>query len=62
MFIKFPKGTLGLGVIMKEFLEEYCIILGKLMHGNVDTAPLWLILVAKYLINKCKLKIRKVDF
>ena len=36
MFIKWPEGIVGLVIIMNEFLEEYCILIGKSMYGNVD--------------------------
>ena len=40
-------------------MEEYFILLGNLMYGNLDAALLWLKMIAKYLINECKLKIIK---
>ena len=61
MFIKWPGGIVYLGVITKEFLEEYCIIIGKLIYGNVDVALLWLRLIAKYLIKEYNLKISRAD-
>ena len=38
------------GIITKEFLEKYSIILVNSMYGNLDTALLWLRLLAKYVI------------
>ena len=61
IFIKWPEGIVELGIIMKVFLEEHCILLGKLMYRNVDAALLWLRLLDKYLIDECKLKRSKVD-
>ena len=46
---------------MKEYLEDYCILLGKFMYGNVYASLLWLILTAKYLINEYNPKIIKAD-
>ena len=37
-------------------MEEYCILLENLMYANVDAAPLWLRMIAKYLINIWNLK------
>ena len=37
-------------------MEESCILLRKLMNVNVDTALLWLIMIAKYIIKKYKMK------
>ena len=51
MYIEWPEGILYLGIITKEFLEEYCILLGNLMYGNVDAAILWIRLLANYLVN-----------
>ena len=50
-----------LGIISKEFLREYCMLLVNSMYGNVDSALLWLRLLAKYLVNKCNLNRRKFD-
>ena len=50
-----------MGTISKEFLREYCILLGKLMYGNVDAALLWLRLLAEYLVNECNLKRSNAD-
>ena len=52
---------MDLGIIIKEFLEEYCIFIGKLIYGNVDAALLWLRLLAKYLVKKCNLKRSEAD-
>ena len=51
MYIKWPEGIVNLGIVAKDFLEEYCILLGKLMHGNVDLVLIWLRLLYKYLVN-----------
>ena len=56
MLIKRPEGILELVIITKDFLGEYCIFLENSMHGNFDAALLWLILLAKYLVNECNLK------
>ena len=61
MYIEWPEGIVDLGIIIKYFLEEYCILLGKSMYGNVDAALLWLRLLAKYLVNECNLKRSKAD-
>ena len=52
---------MDLGIISKEFLIEYCILLGKLIYGNIDAALLWLRLLAKYLVNECNLKRSKAE-
>ena len=36
IFIEYPEGIVDLGIITKEFIEEYFILLGKSMYGNVD--------------------------
>ena len=36
MYIKWPMGMLELGFSNKEEYEECCILLLKLMYGNVD--------------------------
>ena len=60
MYIEWPQGILYLGIITKEFLAECCILLVKSMYGNFDAALLWLILLARYLVNECSLgKIKK---
>ena len=51
MYIKWLKGIVDLGIISEQFLREYCILLGKLMYGNFDTALLWIRLLDKYLVN-----------
>ena len=61
MYIEWPEGIVDLGIITKEFLEEYCISLGKFMYENIDAALLWLRLLAKYLVKKCNLKISRAD-
>ena len=61
MYIEFPEGIVDLGIITKEFLEEYCIFIEKFMYGNVDAALLWIRLLAKYLVKECNLKKRKAD-
>ena len=61
MFIEWPEGIADLGITAKEFMEEYCILLGKSMYGNMDADLLWLILLAKYLIYKCNPKKSKTD-
>ena len=61
MYIDWHEGIVGLGIITKDFLEEYCILLGKLMYGNVDAALLWIRLLATYLVNECNLKRTKAD-
>ena len=35
IFIILPEGIVGLSIVMKVFLEEYCTILENLMYGNV---------------------------
>ena len=52
MYIEWPEGIVDLGITSEEFLREYCILLGKLMYGNVHAALLWLRLLEKYLVNK----------
>ena len=61
MYIEWPEVIVDLGIITKDFLEEYCILLGKSMYGDVDAALLWLRLLAKYLFNECNLKRSKAD-
>ena len=62
MYIEWTEGIVDLGIITKDFLEEYCILLGKLMYGNVDAALLWLRLLVKYLFNERNLKNSKADY
>ena len=52
---------MDLVIITKAFLEEYCIFLGNYMYVNVDAVLLWLILLAKYLVNKREFKRIKSD-
>ena len=61
MYIEWPEGNVDLGIITKELLEEYCILLGESMYGNVDADILWLRLLDKYLVNECNLKRSKAD-
>ena len=61
MFIGRPEGIAYLVIITEKFLEEYFILIGKSMYGNVDAYLLWLRLMAKYLINKCNMKRSKAD-
>ena len=61
MFIEWTKGIVDLVIIIKEFLEEYCILLEKLMGGNVDADLLWLRLLAESLVNELNPKISKAD-
>ena len=42
-------------------MEEYFILILKLMYGNVDASILWLRLIAKYLMNKFNFKMSKYD-
>ena len=56
MFIEWHEVIVDLGITTKEFMEEYCILIGNSMYGNVDAVILWLIMLAKYLINSFKLK------
>ena len=43
------------GIITKEFLEKYSILLVNSMYGNLDTALLWLRLLAKYVIKESEI-------
>ena len=61
MFIEYPEGIVDLGIITKEFLEEYFILLENPMYVNLDADLLWLRMIAKYLITVCNLKISKAD-
>ena len=61
MYITWPEGIVYLGIITKEFMEEYFILLENLMYVNVDAALLFQIVLDKYLINECKLKIINAD-
>ena len=61
IYIEWPEGIVDLGIISKEFLGEYCILLGKSMYGNFDAVLLRLRLLADYLVNKCNLKRSKAD-
>ena len=56
MFIEWPESIVDLGIIMNKFLEEYCILIGKSMYGNVDADILLLRFLATHLINKCNPK------
>ena len=40
MLIEWDEGIVDLVIIMEEFLEEYCILLGKSMYGNVGATIL----------------------
>ena len=51
MYIEWPKGIVDLGIISKEFLRECCILLGKLVYVNIDADLLWIMMLAKYLVN-----------
>ena len=61
MFIEWPEGIVDLVIITKEFIEEYCILLGESIYGNVDAALLWLRLLDKYLIKECDMKRIQAD-
>ena len=61
MYIEWSEGIVYLGIITKDFLGEYYVLLGKLVYGNVDAALLWLRLLAMYLVNKFNLKSSKAD-
>ena len=61
MYIEWPEGILYLGIITKEFLEEYCILLVMSMYGNVDAVLLWLRLLAEYLVNEFNVKMSKAE-
>ena len=52
---------MDLGIITKKFLEEYFILIVNSMYGNVNADILWLILIAKCVINKCNLKRSRAD-
>ena len=52
MYLEYPEGIVNLGITTKEFLEDYFILLVKLMCGNIYVALLYLRLLAKYLVNK----------
>ena len=56
MFIEWPEVIVEICIIIKDFLEEYCNLIEKVLCDNVDAALLWLILLAKYLFNLCNLK------
>ena len=61
MYIEWHEGIVDLVSITKEFLEEYCSLIGKLMYGNVDAALLWLKLLTEYLVKECNIKNIKAD-
>ena len=61
MYIEWPEGIVDLGIITKEFLEEYCILLGKSMCENVDAELLCLRMLANYLVNEFNLKMIKAE-
>ena len=61
MLIKWSECIVELLLITKEFLEEYCILIEKLIYGNVDTSLLWLRLLPKYLVTECNLKRSKTN-
>ena len=50
MFIRYPEGIQGMGIIAEEFLKEYLILLVNSMYSNLYAALLWLRLLAKCLI------------
>ena len=56
MYTEWPEGIVDLGIIIEEFLKEYCILILKFMYVNVDASLLRLILLAKYLVNEFNLK------
>ena len=60
MYIECLEGIMDLGIITKEFLEEYCILLGKSMYGNIDAEILWIRLLDQYLVNEYNIKRSKV--
>ena len=62
MFIELTEGILDLGIILKEFLKEHCILFRKLMCGNAGAALLWLRLLDKYPIKECNMTISKADY
>ena len=62
IFIECPEGIVDRGITTKEFLEEYCILLGNLMYGNMNADLLWLRILAKYLNNECNITGIKVDY
>ena len=62
MFIEWPEGIVDLVIITKEFIEEYCILLGESIYGNVDAALLWLRLLDKYLIKECDMTRIQADY
>ena len=61
MFIEWPEVIVDLGITKEELLEEYLILLGKSMYGNMDADILWLIILSKYLIKKCDMKRIQAD-
>ena len=61
MYIEWPEGIVDMGIINEEFLIKYCILIGKLMYGSFDAALIWLIPLAKHLVNKCNLNSSKAD-
>ena len=61
MYIEWPEVIVDLVIITKEFLGRYCILLGKSMYGNIDSALLWIILLANYLFNECNLIMSVTD-
>ena len=61
IYIECIEGIVYLGIISKEFLKEYYILLGKLIYGKVDSALLWLRMMEQYLVNECNVKRSKAD-
>ena len=61
MYTEWPEDIVYLVIIREDFLREYCILLVKWMYKYVDAALLWLILLSKYLVNKCNLNKIKAD-
>ena len=62
MYIEWTESILDLGIITKEFLEEYFILPRKLMSWNFYAALLWLILLVEYSVNGFNLKRSKINY
>ena len=61
MYIEWPEEIVELGIISKEFIEEYCILPGNSMYVIVDALLLWIRMLAKYLVNEWSLKRSEAD-
>ena len=48
-FIEWPDGSVEIGFVDEQTVQEYCILLVNSMYGTVDAAILWMKDIGKYL-------------